>query len=177
MSGGIELDSWGAPTAYYFSNRHPGSIQNFDTGHKRIPAFGRKSGRRNVLHLYDRERPGQRWGVPYLAPVIESLSFSSPLGGNHCRESQPTQPSLRQVRFNYPPDYRDGPRYSPCAFDQASHGILFSESSSLEAWKFFRMRRSWLADGFWQPVYEECLSEGVNKGRITAPGFFTDAEL
>lgn len=39
-----------------------------------MPAFGAKTGRRNILHiLQDFERPGQNRGVPVLAPVIESL--------------------------------------------------------------------------------------------------------
>ncbi len=37
-----------------------------------VKAYG-KNGRRNVLHLFDKRRPGQVRGVPYLAPVIEHL--------------------------------------------------------------------------------------------------------
>ncbi|XJI81796.1 phage portal protein (plasmid) [Escherichia coli] len=41
---------------------------------ERIPAYGSKTGRRNILHvMQDFERPGQRRGVPVLAPVIEAL--------------------------------------------------------------------------------------------------------
>lgn len=47
-----------------------------------------------------------------------------------------------------------------------------SRAALLEAWKMFRMRRTWLVDGFCQPVYEEWLAEAVAKGRIYAPGFF-----
>ncbi len=36
-------------------------------------AYGKRTGRRNVLHLMCRERIDQRRGVPFLAPVIESL--------------------------------------------------------------------------------------------------------
>lgn len=43
-----------------------------------------------------------------------------------------------------------------------------------EAWKMFRMYRTWLANDFCQPVYEEWLAEAVAKGRIKAPGFFAD---
>lgn len=49
-----------------------------------------------------------------------------------------------------------------------------SRAALLEAWKMFRMRRTWLAKDFCQPVYEEWLCEAVAKGRINAPGFFTD---
>ncbi len=39
----------------------------------RIPAFGELSGRRNILHLVPLERISQHRGVPFLAPVIETL--------------------------------------------------------------------------------------------------------
>ena len=38
----------------------------------------------------------------------------------------------------------------------------------------FRMRREWLANDFCQPIYEEWLTEAIAKGRVHAPGFFTD---
>jgi capsid protein len=38
-----------------------------------VPAFGAKTGRRNILHLLYQERIGQRRGLPYLAPVLEAL--------------------------------------------------------------------------------------------------------
>lgn len=43
-----------------------------------------------------------------------------------------------------------------------------------EAWKMFKMYRAWMANDFCQPIYEEWLAEAVAKGRINAPGFFTD---
>lgn len=49
-----------------------------------------------------------------------------------------------------------------------------SRAALLEAWKMFRMRRSWMVQTFCQPIYEEWLSEAVAKGRIQAPGFFED---
>ncbi|MBE0470503.1 MAG: phage portal protein [Methyloprofundus sp.] len=49
-----------------------------------------------------------------------------------------------------------------------------SRAALLEAWKMFRMRRTWLTQTFCQPIYEEWLSEAVAKGRIDAPGFFED---
>ena len=36
------------------------------------------------------------------------------------------------------------------------------------------MRRKWFVDDFCQQVYELWLAEAVSKGRIQAPGFFTD---
>ncbi|HGV4614003.1 TPA: phage portal protein, partial [Escherichia coli] len=54
---------------------HPAGTSGFVTRKwERIPAYGSKTGRRNILHvMQDFERPGQRRGVPVLAPVIEAL--------------------------------------------------------------------------------------------------------
>lgn len=49
-----------------------------------------------------------------------------------------------------------------------------SRAALLEAWKMFRMRRSWFANDFCQPIYERWLYEAVAIGRISAPGFFGD---
>lgn len=49
-----------------------------------------------------------------------------------------------------------------------------SRAALLEAWKGFRMRRTWFANDFCQPVYEIWLAEAVARGRIAAPGFFND---
>lgn len=52
-----------------------------------------------------------------------------------------------------------------------------SRAALLEAWKAFRMRRKWFVDDFCTPVYELWLSEAVARGRISAPGFFTDPAI
>lgn len=52
-----------------------------------------------------------------------------------------------------------------------------SRAALLEAWKAFRMRRTWFASDFCQPVYELWLAEAVAKGRINAPGFFADPRV
>lgn len=49
-----------------------------------------------------------------------------------------------------------------------------SRAALLEAWKFYRKRRSTFAMEFNQPVYEAWLFEMVYKGIITAPGFLED---
>lgn len=49
-----------------------------------------------------------------------------------------------------------------------------SRAALLEAWKSFKMRREWLADDFCRPIYEVWMSEAVARGRIYAPGFFSD---
>lgn len=71
---GVDLDANGAPTAYSIANRFPnGGFFGQGVSWQTVPAFGVRSGRRNVLHLFERRRPGQTRGVPYLAPVIEPL--------------------------------------------------------------------------------------------------------
>lgn len=77
ISGGVEVDADGAPVAYHLRtippNQQISSFVPYTSDWKRIPAFGEKSGRRNVLHLMQVDRPGQRRGVPLLAAVIEPL--------------------------------------------------------------------------------------------------------
>ena len=49
-----------------------------------------------------------------------------------------------------------------------------SRAALLEAWKAFKMRREWFADDFCRPLYEVWMAEAVARGRIIAPGFFSD---
>ena len=71
--GGVEVDKDGEVIAYHISDQHPLSGEVTDYKWHRVEAYGAKTGRRNVLHIMCRERIGQRRGVPFLAPVIESL--------------------------------------------------------------------------------------------------------
>ena len=71
--GGVEVDKSGEVIAYHIANHHPLSYAYNDISWQRVEAYGQKTGRRNVLHMMNRERIGQRRGVPFLAPVIESL--------------------------------------------------------------------------------------------------------
>lgn len=69
---GVEIDKDGEVIAYHISNRHPSS--GFDQLERiRVEKFGAETGRQNILHLVELERPEQRRGVPMLAPVIESM--------------------------------------------------------------------------------------------------------
>ncbi len=52
-----------------------------------------------------------------------------------------------------------------------------SRAALLEAWKAFKMRREWFADDFCRPLYEVWLSEAIARGRIKAPGFFSDPSV
>lgn len=64
---GVELNAAGEVVAYWFIN------DKLSLQPKRIQITG-KNGRRNILVLMEKERIGQRRGVPLLAPVIEMLS-------------------------------------------------------------------------------------------------------
>lgn len=71
---GVEFDRNRAPAAYWVANHYQGRNHTpTNPTWTRIPAFGRRTGRRNMLHIMRVLRPGQTRGVSYLAPVIEPL--------------------------------------------------------------------------------------------------------
>lgn len=78
--GGVEISEWGHVVGYWFYTGHPLSIRkrhyyNYNFASKSkwifIPAYGAETGLPNVLHLMESERPGQRRGIPLIAPVVE----------------------------------------------------------------------------------------------------------
>jgi lambda family phage portal protein len=236
LAGGIEKDEKGAPVNYHIMRQHPGNRlyathKNFEWDI--VPAFGKDSGVRNVIHLYKILRPGQSRGVPFLAPVIESLKqleryteaelmaavvsgmftvFVETEAGDGAFGT--FSPSAETGGASTDDDYKLGngaivglaqgekvstanPGRPNQAFDPFVKSILqqigvaleipfevlihyFSASYSasraalLEAWRFFRNRRAWLARNFNQLVYENWMTEAVAIGRIQAPGFFRD---
>lgn len=75
---GVQKDiETGAPIAYHIMNQHPECpyVSKGSYSWQIVPAFGARTGLRNVLHLYEMTRPGQTRGVPFLAPVIETLKM------------------------------------------------------------------------------------------------------
>jgi lambda family phage portal protein len=70
---GVEIDKNGEIVAYHFAKNHPLSFNYAQQEWTRVEKFGKLTGRPNVLHLMETERPEQRRGVPILAPVIEAL--------------------------------------------------------------------------------------------------------
>jgi len=234
--GGIETNEDGEVVAYHISNFHPLSRLDIDkTGWQRVEAFGRTTGRRNVIHVMNRERIGQRRGVPLLAPVIESLkqlgrytdaelvaavvsglftvfiekganSDESGFGevvpreeqvdahdenslelapgaiidlneGEKAHDMNPGRPNAnfdgfvtsicRQIGAALEIPYEILVKHFTSSYS-ASRGAL------LEFWKVVDMYRSWMANDFCQPIFEEWMAEAVAKGRIQAPGFFAD---
>lgn len=231
LSAGVERDQYGAPVAYHICKTHPGNRyltgSSFQTA--RFPAY-LSNGSWNVLHLLHKERPEQTRGVPYLAPVIESLkqieryteaeiaaavisamftvfvkteSGESGLPGNGGDPRQSPDSDEVVMGSGAIIDLAAGedievanPGRPNQAFDPFVQAILrqvgvaleipfellikhFTASYSaaqaalLEAWKFFRKRRAWLADMLCTPCWEEVITEAVAAGIIRAPGFFT----
>lgn len=231
LAGGVELDAeTGAPVAYHVTDRHPGDGLRSALTWNRVPAFGPDSGRRLVLHLFRAIRPEQRRGVPYLAPVIESLKqltryseaeimaavitscfaivTKTPNGmGGEFEDANATKKDGGKIDLINPGQMVDlapdeslenfAPERPNVNFDPFVMAILrqigvalelpfevlikhFTASYSaaraalLEAGKFFREYRSWLAEELCQPVYEEFIGECVARGLLAAPGFFAD---
>lgn len=253
IASGIEVDDLGAPIAYHFRRPYlngmlSSSFLNGLDKWVRIPAYGPRTGRRQVFHLFDKERPGQRRGVPLLAPVIEELKQLTRLSKAEIQAAiinsyftvfVKSQNPVSNVLANgfmpaggmYPQgapgvsalntnDERDDviyemgsgnviemgegedisladPRRPNANFEPFFLAIVKQIGSSLqmpfeqlmlhfsasysasraalqEAWKFYRERRIWTATYFCQPIYKEWLVEAIAKGRISAPGFFSD---
>jgi lambda family phage portal protein len=75
LAGGVVLDGDGlAEVGYHIRDQHPGArLGTQGKATWTIRNALTPSGRRLVQHLYMKLRPDQHRGVPYLAPVIESL--------------------------------------------------------------------------------------------------------
>lgn len=80
IRGGIEVDKYGAPVAYWIQKTHPGDkysmVWNPSSDQlERIPAFT-PWGRRRVIHLHDKERTGQSRGKPVLTSVMREFRMA-----------------------------------------------------------------------------------------------------
>ncbi|MBR8701450.1 MULTISPECIES: phage portal protein [unclassified Fusobacterium] len=64
IKNGVEFNKNCEPVAYYF--------KDINNEYKRVPTFS-STGRRNLIHLFEKERINQRRGVPFLSPVLETL--------------------------------------------------------------------------------------------------------
>ena len=236
---GVETDRDGMVVAYWICNRHP-LASNSAAGAEgiawqRVEAYGAITGRRNVLHIMNRERIGQCRGVPILAPVLESLKqlgrytdaeitaavisamftvfikSQSPADGRPFGEMIPASELIDaqdQTSIELGPgaiiDLNPGeepvfadPKHPTAGYDTFTNAMIkligaaleippevmlkqFTTSYSAargalnEFWRVCSMQRDWFADDFCQPVYEEWFAEAVARGRIKAPGFFTD---
>jgi len=80
IRGGIEVDQYGAPAAYWIQKTHPGDRYSMTwtpspDQWERIPAFT-AWGRRRVVHLHDKERTGQSRGKPILTSVMREFRMA-----------------------------------------------------------------------------------------------------
>lgn len=71
IRNGIEIDDQGRVVAYHFVKSY--RDETVEREWIRVPARGESTGNPNVLHVFNAIRPTQYRGVPYLAPVIESI--------------------------------------------------------------------------------------------------------
>ena len=71
IRNGIEIDGQGRVVAYHFVKGYRDQVESREW--VRVPARGGATGNPNVLHVFNAIRPTQYRGVPYLAPVIESI--------------------------------------------------------------------------------------------------------
>ncbi|WP_150428862.1 phage portal protein [Dechloromonas sp. CZR5] len=240
LTAGVEMDEWGAAVAAHICSHHPGSITNRATWRwSRVAYYGSSTGRRNVVHLFDRRRISQVRGIPMLAPVIEPLKqlqrytdaelqaavisgmfavfikmdseafhemFDADSKDTYLQNSMKWDGSMdgsldgAGKAINLLPGESvesASPGRPNALFDPFVQAIIrqigvalempfevlikhFTSSYSaaraalLDAWRFFKKRREWLATYFCQPIYETWLEEAVATGRIRAPGFFAD---
>lgn len=239
---GIETDAEDMVVAYWICNRHPlasnAAVQPGGMEWTRVEAYGQQTGRRNVLHIMNRERSGQRRGVPILAPVLEAIKqlgrytdaeitaavlssmFTVFVTSENATEGRPfgemLPPDMQidaqdQGSIELGPgaildlnpgekvDFAD-PKHPNTGYDAFTNALIkqigaameippevlfkqFSTSYSAargalnEFWRTCSMQRDWFVDDFCQPVYEEWFAEAVARGRIQAPGFFSDPAI
>lgn len=252
---GVEIDADGAVEAYWICNKVQGDPVEIAKIEKwvRVKAFGDLSGMPNIVQICHDIRSEQYRGVPYLAPVIETLkqvsrytnaeltaaiiksffalffvnnpSGSSELpapsvynnpglgagGDDDEEERDPNAPVVDVSEYGLGPgtlnalpagvDVKavDAGR-SMSTFDAfvtqlikqigAAIGVPYevimknftssysaSRAAMLQAWEEFKLRRTWFARDFCQPVYEAWLAEAVAIGRLPAPGFFDDPAI
>lgn len=68
---GVEMDTFGAPVAYWLLKRHPGEYMQQDTGaqmRERVPE-------NEIFHIFTPERPEQTRGFPWMAASLMRLKM------------------------------------------------------------------------------------------------------
>lgn len=73
IRNGIRFEEAGKPVSIFIADKHPLSIRDRTLEWKEYPVFGATTGRRNVIHVYERLWAGQSRGEPILAPILEPL--------------------------------------------------------------------------------------------------------
>lgn len=237
---GVETDADGMVIAYWICNQHPLSSLSNQAGAlewTRVEAYG-SSGRPNVLHVMNRERPGQRRGVPILAPVLEALKqlgryteaeitaavisamftvfiqSATVQNGKPIGEALPPE-QLIDAQDQGSIELGNGaivalnpgetvefakPEHPNSGYDTFFNAMVKEIGAALEIppevlekqftqnfssargalnefWRTCGMMRDWFSDDFCQPIYEALFAEAVARGRIHAPGFFSDPAI
>jgi lambda family phage portal protein len=72
LHSGIETGNNGEPVAYHVETTPIQPFTPVPRTWARVSAFG-STGRQNVIHLYQQDRPGQRRGMPSLTPILICL--------------------------------------------------------------------------------------------------------
>lgn len=237
---GVETDADGMVIAYWICNQHPLSSLSNQAGAlnwTRVEAYG-SSGRPNILHVMNRERAGQRRGVPVLAPVLEALKqlgryteaeitaavisamftvfiqSATVQNGKPIGEALPPEQLIdaqdqgtielgngaivalnpgETVEFAKPEHPNSGYdaffnamvkeigaalEIPPEVLEkQFTQNFSSARGSLNEFWRTCGMMRDWFSDDFCQPIYEALFAEAVARGRIQAPGFFSDPAI
>lgn len=70
IQAGVEYDAKGELKAYHILSHYQNDVVPYEV--KRYPAYN-SLGKRNILHIFEPERIGQRRGVPLLAPILFAL--------------------------------------------------------------------------------------------------------
>ncbi len=73
VMNGVEIDGSGKVVAYHISSRFPGEYGLGSIEWTRIEKRGKVTGNPNIIHVFNAERAEQYRGVPFLAPVIQTL--------------------------------------------------------------------------------------------------------
>jgi lambda family phage portal protein len=242
MVEGVEFGVLGDPVRYHVCGGYPGE---FDAGVRHdwtaLEAFGAVTGRRRVMHVMaDKERPGQKRGAPYLAPVLEPLQklerYSSAelmaavisamftvfiektesydegnstlaafAGAEGSTEPGAVDDSLQlgegaildlgkgekpvvanpaRPNAQFDPFFVAVVKEIGAALELPFEELLLHYNSSysaaraamLQAWRFYSLRRWWLACDFCQPSRELIIDEAVARGLIHLPGYSDPAK-
>lgn len=82
LRAGVELDDYGAASAYHFRDKHPYDYPAMTADTQRWERVERETwwGRPQVIHFFDKDRAGQTRGVSRLTPVVEALYMDHKLG-------------------------------------------------------------------------------------------------
>lgn len=77
--GGVELDPYGAAQAFHVIQKAPrfGALNRMAGDTLRYPAWGKDTQLPSALLVFEKRRPEQARGVPFLAPVLELVKLFS----------------------------------------------------------------------------------------------------